>query len=509
MRPIRRSAFVLLILLFGCLIPFVQGAERPNIIVVMADDMGYSDLGCYGGEIRTPAIDGLAEEGLRFTQFYNCAICGPSRASLMTGCYPWKVGQAPGQSIFRNLTRNCVTIPQLLRANGYVTCAVGRLDMVTADSWHDPEQVGMALDRFLGSASNSPGNYYREVTGKDFARYPKGTPWFRDGKRSNRPEGHYSTDLISDFVVEFIESRKGEEAPFFLYVSHYAPHWPLQAEEKDIAPYREMYGRRERAAFMEDRLRRQISGGLVPAGTELHESALSAKPAAKGYLELERFAIHAAMVESMDRSLARTLDALESAGKQEDTLILILSDNGASHQMAFDRRVPDGVRPGSADSFLNQGPAVAALNNVPFKQYKASNYEGGIASPLIAWWPRGLEKKGRLSDRLTHIADILPTCLDLAGVEYPAEFDERKLIPLDGESFTTEFRDGEQAGAQPRILAWPKALRQGDWKLVLANAKKPELYDIRRDRNESKNLALEFPEKVQELTKLHGKVFQP
>ncbi len=244
----------------------------------MADDMGYSDLGCYGGEIRTPTIDRLAEDGVRFSQFYNCAVCDPSRASLMTGCYPWKVGQAPGQSIFRNLKRNCVTVMQLLKTNGYTTCAVGRLDMVTADNWHDPAQVAGAADRFLGSASNSPGNYYREVTGADFSRYPKGTPWFKDGKRWDRPEGTYSTDLISDFVAEFIEGTAGSGKPFFIYVSHYAPHWPLQAEEEDIAPYRELYQGQDRKTLMEARLQRQIAAGLMPEGTALHSSMVNAKP---------------------------------------------------------------------------------------------------------------------------------------------------------------------------------------------------------------------------------------
>ena len=223
-----------------------KAAERPNIIIVMADDMGFSDLGCYGSEIKTPTIDRLASEGMRFSQFYNCAICGPSRASLMTGCYPWEVGQAPGANIFDNLKKNCVTVIQLLKANGYETCAVGRLDMVTAEDWHDPVQVAQAADRCLGSASGSPGNYFKEAKGTDYPRYPKGSPWFKDGKRWDRPVGDYSTDLISDFVADFIEGSADEDKPFFIYVSHYAPHWPLQAKEEDIAPYRELYKNQNR-----------------------------------------------------------------------------------------------------------------------------------------------------------------------------------------------------------------------------------------------------------------------
>jgi arylsulfatase A-like enzyme len=473
--------------------------DRPNIIVVMADDMGFSDLGCYGGEIKTPVIDRLAKQGIRFSQFYNCAICGPSRASLMTGCYAWDVGQAPGTSIFANLKKNCATVMELLNANGYETCAVGRLDMVTAKDWHDPAQVAKCANRFLGSASGGPGNYFKEA---------KGTPWFKNGKIYDRPVGEYSTDLISDFVAEFIEGSAESDKPFFIYVSHYAPHWPLQAKEEDIAPYRELYGKNDRKELMQTRLKRQIDAGLIPEGTTLHDSMQNPKQdMADRELATERMAIHAAMVESIDRSLADTMTALEKAGKLDNTLILVLSDNGASHQLAYNRKVPPGVRPGSMNTFLNHGAALAALSNTPFKNYKVSNYEGGIASPLIAWWPRGSKEKGRISHRLSHIADIMPTCLELANVSYPPQFLGRDLIPLAGKSFVSMLRDTQGDQDAHRVLAWPKAVREGDWKLVMENAARPELYHISQDRNEKKNLAVEYPERVRDMKKLHAKIF--
>jgi len=472
---------------------------RPNIIVIMADDMGFSDLGCYGGEINTPTIDRLAMQGLRFSQFYNCALCGPSRASLMTGCYPWKVGQAPGTSIFANLKRNCVTVMQLLKANGYTTCVVGRLDMVTADDWHDPAQMTGCADRFLGSASGGPGNYFKEA---------KRTPWFRDGKRHDRPVGEYSTDLISDFVADFIEGSAESDKPFFIYVSHYAPHWPLQAKEEDIAPYRELYQKQDRKTLMQARLKRQIDSGLIPEETTMHNSMLNPrKDVAARELPTERMAIHAAMIESIDRSLADTMAALEKAGKLDNTLILVLSDNGASHQMVFNRKAPPGVRPGSMNTFLNHGAALAALSNTPFRNYKGTDYEGGIASPLIAWWPRGLKGKGRISHRLSHIADIMPTCLELANVSYPSRFQGRNVIPLAGKSFVSVLRATEGDQDANRVIAWPKAIRDGDWKLVLQNATKPELYDISQDRNGKKNLAAEFPERVRKMKQIHAKIF--
>ncbi len=184
------------------------------------------------------------------------------------------------------------------------------------------------------------------------------------------------------------------------------------------------------------------------------------------------------------------------------------SDNGASHQMAFDngQKVPAGVRPGSMNTFLNHGPAVAALSNTPFKNYKTSDYEGGIASPLIAWWPRGLMGKGQISHRLSHIADIMPTCLELAGVSHPAQFEGRTVIPLVGRSFVSELRGPPDAHDAHRTIAWPKAVRRGDWKLVMQNAARPELFHMSQDRNETKNLAAEFPERVQEMKKLHASI---
>jgi arylsulfatase A-like enzyme len=248
---------------------------------------------------------------------------------------------------------------------------------------------------------------------------------------------------------------------------------------------------------------------LIPEGTTLHESMVKARPAAGGYLAVERMAIHAAMIESIDRSLADTMAALKKASKLDNTLILVLSDNGASAQMSFDkgRKVPSGVRPGSVDTFLNHGPALAALSNTPFKNYKATDYEGGIAAPLIAWWPRGQKGRGRISHRLSHIADIMPTCLELAGVSYPAQFQERNLIPLAGKSFVSVLRGAEAGQDAHRVLAFPKAMRDGDWKLVLQNKGTPELYRMSEDRNEKKNLAAQYPERVRKMTLLHSKQF--
>ena len=475
------------------------GDNRPNVIVVMADDMGFSDLGCYGSEIKTPTIDQLASDGVRFSQFYNCALCGPSRASLMTGCYPWNVGQVKGNSIFANLTKNCATVIELLKANGYRTCAVGRLDMVTGEDWHDSAQIARCADRFLGSASGGPGNYFQQA---------KGSPWFENGKPYDRPTGAYSTDLISTFVADFIKQSAANEQPFFIYVSHYAPHWPLQASEEDIAPYRELYQRTPRTALMHDRLKRLQEIGLIPQGTTLHDSMLNATDESRTPVS-ERLAIHGAMIESIDRSLTETMVALQEADKLENTLILVLSDNGASHQMVYNRHVPKGARPGSSETFINHGSAVASLSNTPFRNYKVSNYEGGIASPLIAWWPRGLKQRGRISHVPCHIADIMPTCLELANATYPSKFQGRNLTPLAGQSFVSVLRDRDADQQTPRVMVWPRAVRKGNWKLVIEHGNNLELYNILQDRNEKKNLAAEFPEQVRKMKQIHEKTYAP
>jgi arylsulfatase A-like enzyme len=474
---------------------------RPNIIVVLADDMGFSELGCYGSEIRTPHIDKLAREGLRFAQFYNFALCGPSRAALMSGCYPWQVGQRPGASIFLNLTGNCVTLTQLLKANGYATCAVGRLDMVTADDWHDPAQVARWVDSMLGSASGGAGNYYRQVDK---------TPWFKDGKVWERPAGPYSTDLISGQVEKFIEDSAASTKPFFIYMAHYAPHWPLQADEKDIAPYRDVYAQSDRRELMQARLRRQIQMGLIPASTGLAESAVN--PPGNGAvreLPRERMAINAAMITTIDHSVGRIMAALRKAGKLDNTLILVLSDNGAGEQMALDRPVPPQIRPGSADTFLNQGAELAGLSNTPFHGYKRDDHEGGIATPLVAWWPRGLRNPGRISHRLSHVGDIMPTCLELAHIAYPAQFEGRTVIPLAGTSFADVLRANPNPQVADRVVVWPTALRQGDWKLVMGNPAAPELYNLAHDRNEQRNLAAEHPERLRQMKELHARLGPP
>ena len=484
---------------------FAAEPPRPNIVVILADDMGFSDLGCYGGEIKTPNLDKLAAEGLRFSQFYNCALCGPSRAALMTGLHPHQVGITNWTGL---LTNHCVTMFEVLKRAGYATCAVGRLDMVTAENWHEPENIAHHVDRFFGSTGHQgPGNYFKDV---------RNTAFYRDGKTYSIPEGGYKTDLITDFTVEFLQQRDAAK-PFLLYMGHYAPHWPLHAKEADIAKYRKLYRDLGWDAARGQRLRRLIENGILPAGTQLSPRDARATAWSEAKFpdwEAERMAVFAAQIDCLDQSVGRVLDTLRATEADKNTLVLFLSDNGASDQAvgpldkAGQTWRSDGTRtqvgnkpgilPGPADHFVTAGPAWANVSNAPFRQHKQTNHEGGIASPLIAWWPGVITKTGGISGELSHITDIMATVLDAAGQSCPTTFDDRSVTPMAGKSLLPVLKGGTRAGHDS--LCWAtsgcKAVRLGNWKLVALRGRPWELYDLATDRTETNDLASQQPGRV-------------
>lgn len=487
-------------------------AERPNIVVILADDLGYSDLGCYGGEIQTPNLDRLAAGGMRFSQFYNCALCGPSRAALMTGLHPHQVGIFQWTGL---LNQRCVTMFELLKQAGYATCAVGRLDMVTADDWHDPAMIQRYVDRFLGSTGHTgPGNYFKDVRNMQF---------YRDGRPYTLPsEGAYKTDLITDFATEFIAQAATKQQPFFLYVAQYAPHWPLHAKPADMAKYRELYRKLGWDEARSRRYQRLVQLGLIDAQSRLSPRDPRAPPwqeADHKDWEADRMAAYAGQVDSLDQSVGRILDALRRAQADDNTLVLFLSDNGASDQAVGTLDKPgqtwrvDGtptqvgnkptIQPGGPDTFVTAGPAWANVSNAPFRRHKQSNHEGGIAAPCIAWWPRAIKQAGAISHEPCHITDVTATCLDAAGVEYPAQFQGRSVLPLAGRSLLPVFQGRPLEG--PRTLCWAtsgcRAIRVGPWKLVAFRNGPWELYNLETDRTELNDLAQQHPERVEALAK--------
>ena len=483
-------------------------AKRPNIILIMADDLGYSDLGCYGGEIQTPHLDRLAAGGLRFSQFYNCALCGPSRAALMTGLHPHQVGILGWTGL---LNDRCTTVFELLKQAGYTTSAVGRLDMVTADNWHDPASIHRYVDRFCGSTGHTgPGNYFKHVRGAQF---------YRDGRPLVLPpEGFYKTDLITDFATQVIAEAAAKERPFFLYVSHYTPHWPLHAKPQDMAKYRDLYRKLGWDKARSDRYKRLVELGLIGAESRLspRDSRVPAwQDAPNKEWEADRMAAFAGQVDSLDQSVGRIMDALCKAKADDNTLVIFLSDNGASDQVVGALDKPgntwrsDGtptrtgnkptIPPGGPDTFVTAGPPWSNVSNTPFRKHKRSNHEGGIASPCIAWWPGVIKQTGAISHQPTHITDVTATCFDVAGITYPKQFRDRPVLPLAGRSLLADFKD-EQVES-PRTLCWAtsgnRAIRIGPWKLVAGKGGPWELYNLDNDRTELHDLAKQDPERVE------------
>lgn len=462
--------------------------------------MGFSDLGCYGSEIQTPNLDKLAAEGMRFSQFYNCALCGPSRASLMTGLHPHQVGMTEWTGL---LTNNCVTMFEVLKLANYATCAVGRLDMLTAENWHDPQNLSHHVDRYFGTTGHQgPGNYFANT---------RNTAFYRDGQPYTISDGDYKTDLITDFSLEFIQQRDTTK-PFLLYISHYSPHWPLHAKEADITKYRKLYRDLGWDAAREQRLKRLIEKRILPADTKLspRDSRAAAWNDAQ-FLdwEAERMAVFAAQIDSLDQSIGRVMEAVRGT----NTLVFFLSDNGASDKAVGQLDKPnqtwrsDGIRtrvgnkpdimPGPGDTFVTAGPAWSNVSNSPFRGHKQSNFEGGISAPLITWWP-GVVPAGKISSEVSHITDITATVFDVTGQTYPSTFDHRKVTPIAGKSLLPVLKGDTRAGHDS--LCWAtsgcKAVRQGDWKLVAAPKGKWELYDLKTDRREINDLSDQQPARV-------------
>jgi arylsulfatase len=473
---------------------------RPNIVIMLADDMGFSDIGCYGSEIRTPNLDRMAANGLRFSQFYNCARCCPTRAALLTGLYPHQtaVGHMiddyhfPGYRGYLN--ERCATIAEVLRPAGYTTLLSGK--------WHVGEQrphwpCDRGFDEFYGLISGA-NSYWRLDPGRVMAR-------------NNEPitppsDGFYMTDAISDNAVQFLQQHGRGEKPFFLYLAYTAPHWPLHAWEDDITSYLDVY-RQGWDAVRAARHRRLLEAGIMRKEWAL--PPLDGTPWAQTDDRDElvrRMAVYAAQVARMDAGIGRVMAALDTLGQADNTLVLFLSDNGGCAEI-IERSARPAAPTGSADSFRSYGRTWANVSNTPLQRYKQYVHEGGIATPLVAHWPRGIRAPGRLEHQPGHVIDILPTCLDVAGVAYPRALDGRALTPLEGISFAPVFAD--QPRREHDVLYWEhqgnRAVRAGDWKLLAERGESPQwaLHNIAQDRTELHDLAAAQPARVKELNALY------
>lgn len=482
-------------------------SPRPNIVVILVDDMGYSDIGCYGGEIHTPNIDKLAREGVRFTQFHNTARCCPSRASLLTGLYSHLAGvghmieeqdDADGRPLpgyLGRLNDHCVTIAEALHGAGYFTAMTGKWHL---GQNHGVTPWGRGFDRTLTSA----------VGGIYFPGTPGGGPLYLNGKDVGRtggplPPQWYSTDLWTDYGLKFIDEARAAHKPFFLYLAHNAPHFPLQAPPADIARWRGKY-RAGWDTLREARYRRQIQMGLIDKSWPLSPRLPEVPPWNSLTPELQDrydhiMAIYAAVVEHMDQAVGRLVAGLKQRGVLDNTLILFLSDNGGNAESGVPGRL-EGRNPGGPKSTVFVGQCWATLNNTPFVRYKHYTDEGGIATPLIAHWPQGIPKNrdGKLEPQPGHVIDIMATCLDVAGAAYPKTFHGNAITPLQGVSLRPAFAGKKLARAQP--IFWEhegnRAVLAPPWKLVALNGRPWRLYDTVTDRTEQHDLADAQPQRV-------------
>ena len=512
-----------------------QADDRPNILVILADDLGYSDIGCFGGEIRTPNLDALAANGLRFTQFYNATRCCPSRAALLTGLYPHQAGvgdmngdEGPRRPGYRgHLTERTVTIPEVLRwagdshgslRQGYRTFMVGK--------WHlgsNPGPIRRGFDDFYGMIGGFNSFWQEDPF---YTRLPSGRP-----KRTYPPGQFYSTDAFADYALDFLaESRRGSSIPWFLYLAFNAPHFPLHAPKEEVNRYAPIY-EKGWDAIRDERLARQKRMGIVGEGTALpprsdwvhpfqHKEGENppweSLPLDRRTDLARRMAIFAAMVEHMDRAIGRVVDSVKEHGQLDNTLILFLSDNGGCAEwdpLGFDvdtgpkttnelHKGEELATMGGPGTYHSYGSGWANASNTPWRLYKHYAHEGGISTPMVVHWPAGTKRKGELDNRVGHIMDIMATCMDVSGSAYPSRVEDVEIPRPEGRSLMPALR-GEPA--TPRTLFWEhegnRAARDGRWKLVARKGQPWELYDIDTDRTESHDLAAQQPERVANLAK--------
>lgn len=456
----------------------VLAAERPNIVVIMVDDLGYSDIGCYGGEIATPNLDALAKDGLRFTQFYNTAKCHSSRVSLLTGQYCIAAGDVA--------LSHAVTSAEVLGDAGYFTAMTGK--------WHLKEEpTDFGFQRYFGHLSGAC-NFFK---GDNTFRL-NGEPW------KVPSTGFYTTVAKVDYALEFLDEARKTEKPFYLYVAFNAPHAPLHALPEDYAKYKGRYG--EGWDVMRDRrMANQKALGLLPESLKPsprppHVRAWEDLVKWEQDYETNRMVTLAAMIDRVDQEVGRLVEDLRANDELENTLILFVSDNGAC---PYDRRKPIlNAEPTNGDVFFGDSTGWAWARNAPFRFYKQNQYEGGISSPGIVHWPAGLKtESGAIDETPVHLIDVLPTLADISSSPIPETHPERELRPVSGESLRPILEGGELDRAQPIHLQFSSdyGLRDGDWKLVSFKGQEWELYNMANDRTELENLAKTEPERLAQM----------
>ena len=520
---IKKKSLWMTICLCCCLGVMAQsGTQQPNIILIMVDDMGYSDIGCYGGEVETPNLDKLAMGGLRFTNFHNNARCSPTRASILTGQYAHKVGLSQNGNA---LTYNGTTIAELLKANGYQTAMVGKWHL--SDDIQKPTKEDQLkwlnhqafnADEFASKASYPINRGFQKHYGIIWGVVNYFDPFsLVNGEKTifEVPEDYYITDAFNEKAVEYVKEFAGSKQPFFLYLAHAAPHWPIHAKEEDIAKYEGKYDigwdelrkqRYERMVKM--RLVDPATTPLLPVMGRLGSwESLSAEEKKK---QSKKMAVHAAMIDRVDQGIGKLIQTLKETNMYDNTLIIFLSDNGASPEIVtvpgYDR--PSETRRGVTHQYADQpsaenigreisytgiGQNWANASNTPFRYWKVESFEGGICTPMFVHWPKGLKTKpGSINGSLGHVMDIFPTLLEVSGTPYPQQYNGHGLTAVDGLSILPVL-NGKAQGSRNSIFfehARGKAYIRDNMKLVMrTSGDQWELYDLSKDRNEANNIA--------------------
>jgi arylsulfatase A-like enzyme len=528
-------------------------AKKPNVIVILTDDIGFSDIGCFGSEIKTPNIDKLATNGISFTHFYNTARCSPSRASLMTGLYPHQAGMGflsnynfAEEGYVDDLSKKAVTMAEVFKQAGYATYMSGKWHLnkeksIPNDRSNWPLQRG--FDRFFGMLIGS-GSFY------DPGTLMSDNTFIAPGK------DFYLTHAITNNVVRFIDENP-KDKPFFFYIAYTAAHWPLQAPESEIQKYKGVYDKGW------DETRKNRFEKLKKLGIISNKAVLTARgvdiPEWKNEpmkdWQVRRMEVYAAMIDIMDQGIGKIISTLEKKGELDNTVIFYMHDNGGcaetlnsneteipltdeqkkgkpfAKDSIFLGKIPTytrdgefirsgkGVMPGPANTWIAYGEEWANVSSTPFRLYKHFVHEGGIASPLIIHWPEGIKAKGKLRTQPGHLIDIMATCVEIAGLQYPTNFNGNAIHPLEGKSLVPAFTNKP---VNREFIFWEhegnRALRMGNWKLVSKTQKQKkftpadenawELYDMEEDPSEIKNLALKYPDKVKTMAAIWEKEAQ-
>lgn len=514
-----------------------QGKNKPNILIILADDLGYSDLGCYGGEVQTPNLDKLAENGIRFTHFYNAGRSCPTRASLLTGLYPHQAGigrmtfddHLPGYR--GTMTHNGVTIAEVLKEAGYQTGMIGKWHVAETPLRPDQRQwlAHQVRHEEFAPKENYPVNRgFQDFYGTIYGVVNYFDPFSLvngDQPMDTVPADYYSTIALTDSAVAYINRYTKSDKPFFMYLSYHSPHWPLHALPEDIRKYEDTYKAgwdKIREARYERMKQLKIFGDsdnfLSP---RQFQDSWEEDPTQEW--DAHAMAVHAAMVDRMDREIGRVMETLRESGELNNTLILFLSDNGASNEdcqnysegendrpaemrngekIIYPRKKE--VLPGTQNTYASIGARWANVANTPFRFWKAKTYEGGICTPLIAYWPEGIKQpKGSIVTEKGHVIDLMATCVELTGANYPTEYHGYQILPYAGKSLVPLFE--KKYTRDDRDLCFEhfneKALIDAEgWKIVKpAGSKQWELYDLNADRTELHDLSAKYPERVKEM----------